>query len=61
MIFVNGYRAFKGVMKVYTDCGEEKEIKGSWLYRPDTGHWFCAETEDLYLASNCEVVEDFTK
>ena len=60
MIKVEGYKAFKGIMKVYTNCGEELEIEGSWLYRPDTGNWYCQEEDCRYMSSNCEVVEDWT-
>jgi hypothetical protein len=61
MITVNGYRAFKGVMKIYNEFGDEVEIEGSWLYRPDTGNWFHQETGDRYRSDYCEVVEDYTK
>ena len=61
MIIVNGYKAFKGVMKVWNCVGEESEIEGSWLYRPDAGNWTCQETDDRVRADWCEVVEDYTK
>lgn len=59
MIIVNGYKAFKGIMRIYDCIGETFEIEGSWLYRPDTGNWFCQETDDRFRADRCEIVEDY--
>ena len=61
MIIVNGYRAFKGVMRITNVLGEEFEIEGSWLYRPDTGNWFCKETDDRFSCDVCEIVKDYTE
>ena len=43
MIKVEGYKAFKGTMKIIPVSKEiaPYEISGDWLYKPDTDCWYC--------------------
>lgn len=54
VITVNGYRAFIGTMKIRLEGFPEEEIYGQWLYRPDTGCWYCAG--HTYTWSMCTIV-----
>lgn len=61
MIKVEGYKAFKGVMKI-TPKNEKFspfEKDGDWLYKPEYDCWYCGGSS--YPASICEVVEDYTR
>ena len=42
MIEVEGYKAFRGVMKITPKCENVSpfELEGDWLYRPDTQCWY---------------------
>ena len=61
MIKVEGYKAFRGVMKI-TPKNEKFspfEKKGDWLYKPEYNCWYgCGSS---YMADICEVLEDNTK
>lgn len=57
VITVEGYKMFTGTMRIcwqHPECPPQ-EIYGDWLYRPDTGYWYCAGKS--YLADNCTIVE----
>ena len=43
MICVEGYKAFRGTMKVTPGNPEYPpyELTGEWLYKPDTDCWYC--------------------
>lgn len=64
IIEVNGYRAFRGWMKIHPDCHEAGtvEIYGDWLYNPDTNCWYCKDTLNRcyvypYYKCTIEVIE----
>ena len=61
MIKVEGYKAFKGTMKITpkTVLMQPFEIKGDWLYKPEYDCWYNGGSS--YPARICEVVEDFTE
>ena len=46
MICVEGYKAFRGTMRITPRANGEPipekswELTGDWLYRPDTGCWY---------------------
>lgn len=42
MIEVEGYKAFRGIMRVTPKCQNVVpfESKGDWLYKPDTKCWY---------------------
>lgn len=57
VITVEGYKMFTGTMRIcwqHPECPPQ-EIYGDWLYRPDTGYWYC--NGKSYLADNCTIVE----
>jgi len=57
VITVEGYKMFAGTMRIcwqHPECPPQ-EIYGDWLYRPDTGYWYCDGKS--YLADNCTIVE----
>lgn len=60
MIKVEGYKAFKGTMKITPKNADFKpfELESDWLYKPDTDCWY--GNGRSFCASICEVVEDFT-
>ena len=60
MIKVEGYKAFRGVMKITpkTETVKPFELEGDWLYKPDTDCWYGVGRS--FCSSICEVVEDFT-
>lgn len=61
MIEVEGYKAFKGIMRIIPKnvLFRPFEIKGDWLYKPDTDCWYGGGSS--FPSSICEVVEDFTE
>lgn len=67
MIKVEGYKAFRGVMRIVPKVAgvEPYEIKGDWLYRPESDCWYVSGAKcwwnNSFLAEICEVVEDYTK
>lgn len=60
MISVEGFKAFRGVMRVTPKPKEFEpfELAGDWLYKPDTGCWYGAGRS--FMADICTVVEDST-
>ena len=60
MIKVEGYKVFRGVMKITPKTSKVKpfELEGEWLYKPDTDCWY--SNGHSFCASICEVVEDLT-
>ena len=56
MICVEGYKAFKGVMRIVpkTVLMQPFELKGEWLYNPNTDCWYGGGSS--YPSSICEVV-----
>ena len=61
MIKVEGYKAFRGIMRIVPKrLGfEPYEIESDWLYKPETDCWY--DGISSYPASICEVLEDYTK
>ena len=61
MICVEGYKAFKGILRISPKSDVAPfEIYSSWLYRPDTGCWYgCGRSfaEDICTVV-CEEAED---
>jgi hypothetical protein len=58
MIRVEGYLAFRGVMRIVpnTDKVAPFELEGDWLYKPETGCWYgCGRS---FSASICEIVDE---
>ncbi len=41
IIAVEGYKAFSGCMLIEFIKRPSQYIRGDWLYRPDTGCWYC--------------------
>lgn len=60
MIKVEGYKAFKGVMKITPKNADFKpfELESDWLYKPGTDCWYGEGRS--FCASICEVMEDLT-
>ena len=58
VIEVEGYKAFRGVMKI-TPRGNSPmgivRVVGDWLYKPDTDCWYGRGSS--YPAQVCEIVE----
>lgn len=61
MITVEGYKAFRGSMKITPKCAAVPPftVTGDWLYKPDTGCWYCSGRS--FGADICEVVGDLTE
>ncbi len=59
MITVEGYKAFKGIMRITPLCETVKpfELESSWLFKPDTKCWY--GNGSSYGENICEIVEDF--
>lgn len=58
MIEVEGYKMFKGVMRIAPKSGlvAPFEKEGSWLYNPVYDCWYgCGSS---YAKAICEIVED---
>ena len=43
MLTCEGYKMLKGTAVVYpkNEPGRSIPISGTWLYKPDTGYWYC--------------------
>lgn len=41
IIEVEGFKAFRGVMKIGFSPATLRYIRGDWLYKPDTECWYC--------------------
>lgn len=61
MIKVEGFKAFRGIMKITpkTDKILPFEVEGDWLYKPDYGCWYCKGSS--FMEGICEVVKDYTE
>lgn len=57
MICVEGYKAFRGKMRVWSRTGDfaAYEIHGDWLYKPDTNCWYCKGSS--YPDKLCEILD----
>ena len=67
MIQVDGYKAFRGTMRItpYNKNNEPFEVHGDWLYKPEYGCWYGhVEQYGPFVSSFgekiCKVVEDET-
>lgn len=60
MIRVEGYKAFRGTMEITPKDSRFPSVRitGDWLYKPDTGCWYCKGSS--YCDEICRVVEDET-
>lgn len=58
MIRVEGYKAFRGRMKISPINREPFHVWGDWLYKPEYDCWYCGGRS--YPASICTVVGDET-
>lgn len=61
MINVEGYKCFRGIMRISPKIEGFKpiDIYGEWLYKPDTCCWYGKGSS--YHESICEIVNDKTK
>lgn len=62
MITVEGYKAFRGLMKITPKRGADVPpftLSGDWLYKPDTDCWYCDGRS--FAADICKVVVDLTE
>ena len=57
MIEVEGFKAFRGVMRVTSFAGfiTHENVWGEWLYKPDTHCWYC--NGKSYPVECCKVLE----
>ena len=55
-ITVEGYKAFRGVMRIVpkTVLMQPFEVSGDWLYKPEYDCWY--DGKSSYPASICEIV-----
>lgn len=56
MICVEGYKAFRGTMKISPKNMEPKFVLGDWLYKPEYDCWY--GNGSSYPASICEIYID---
>lgn len=62
MICVEGYKMFRGTMKISPKCKtavKPFELHGEWLYKPEFGCWYGKGSS--FMEDICEIVEDETK
>ena len=71
MIKVNGYKAFKGIMRI-TERRFGKnpyvyDIEGDWLYDPKKEQWYVSNEEENYNSVfspyyyNIEIIKDYAE
>ena len=73
MIKVDGYKAFRGTMKISAIHIDTKtmtrttapfEVYGDWLYKPEAECWYAREVNKTYAGSYpaeiCEIIKDET-
>lgn len=63
MISVDGYKMFRGTMRIKYPKGEPIEARGDWLYKPEYGYWYsyCVPGfASSFSEEFCEIVEDET-
>ena len=53
VITVQGYKAFRGTLKILHIGSEVEEVYGDWLYTPGTNQWHCGDKS--YDADRCMV------
>ena len=60
MVEVEGYKAFKGTLRVTPKSPEIEafELEGDWLYKPSTNCWYGKGRS--FSAEICEVSKDNT-
>lgn len=57
IICVEGYKAFRGKMKIKPQNGNSPFIiEGDWLYKPEYDCWYGKGRS--FIASICEIVEE---
>ena len=58
MIKVEGYKAFRGIMKITPKCEgvNSFELEGDWLYKPDTQCWY--GKGNSFSDEICEVIRE---
>lgn len=54
MLICEGYKMFKGLMKVGSNV-----IEGTWLFKPEYKCWYCNGCS--YPENVCEIIKDMTK
>jgi hypothetical protein len=59
MIKVDGYWAFRGTMQIRPVSAEPFELKGEFLYIPDTKCWY--DGKGSFPAEICTVITDETE
>lgn len=59
MLTCEGYKMFKGIMKIKPIAFDPFEVEGTWLFKPEYGCWYCKGRS--YSESICEIVVDNTK
>lgn len=57
IIAVEGYKAFKGKMRITPKNPEIKpfDLWGDWLYKPHTGCWYCCGQS--FTKNVCTIME----
>lgn len=63
MISVDGYKMFRGTMRIKYPKGDPIEARGDWLYKPEHGYWYsyCVTGfASSFSEESCEIVEDET-
>lgn len=60
MIEVEGYKAFRGTLRISPKSPEIKpfDLEGDWLFKPETNCWYGQGRS--FSATICEVVTDNT-
>ena len=58
MLVCEGYKMFKGIMKITRASGTIEFIEGIWLYKPECDCWYCNGFS--YPAIVCEISTDNT-
>ena len=58
MIKVEGYKAFRGVMKIIPKCESISpfELEGDWFYKPDTKCWY--GKGQSFPEEICEIIKE---
>ena len=59
MLTCEGYKMFKGIMKIKPISIDPFEVEGTWLFKPEYGCWYCKGSS--YSESICEIIVDNTK
>ena len=59
MLTCEGYKMFKGVMKITRTNGNYEHIEGTWLYKPEYECWYCKGSS--YPQGVCTILVDNTQ